>query len=106
MDYELRQLSPSMSAQALTDRVLAIARMEGKLRVWSQYETVSQCAQVDYPDNPELVKYACMKSLVRTLIGGADDTWSGRGNDTRRACYDGKLEAAEEIYYDILRIDW
>lgn len=35
--------------------------------------------------------------LVSVLCRGADDSWSGRTNDVRRAMHDGKIEAAKTL---------
>lgn len=104
LQAELRATDDT-SADQITKRALRVARLEGSLATWTRYETVVRCVQVDYPDFPMQVKLECMKMLVRMLINGPDDTWSGRGNDTRRARFDGKIAAAEEIYYDILRME-
>lgn len=38
-----------------------------------------------------------MTALMSLVLAGPDDTWSGRGNDARRAGFEGVLEAAGEI---------
>ena len=35
--------------------------------------------------------------MMRMLLNGPDDTWSGRGNDARRAYHDGVREAWQRI---------
>lgn len=39
--------------------------------------------------------------LLEELARGADDTWSGRGNDFARAVFDGKRRAVEMMVGDI-----
>ena len=43
--------------------------------------------------------------VIADVIGGsgADDTWSGRSNDTKRAFYDGRREMASAIYDHFVR---
>lgn len=35
--------------------------------------------------------------FIRDSLSDTDDKWSGRGNDFRRSCNDGKIEALKEI---------
>lgn len=35
--------------------------------------------------------------LIRTLLQGSDDSWSGRGNDSKRVFFDGFRREAQEI---------
>ena len=74
-------------ASGLTDHANAIARAEGSAEMWGVAAAVAD----HYPDDPARVLTALIHAL-RT-----DDTWSGRGNDTRRAHFDGKLSTLHEI---------
>ena len=38
-----------------------------------------------------------MTALMSLVLAGPNDTWSGRGNDGRRAGFDGVIKAAAEI---------
>lgn len=40
-------------------------------------------------------QFALMQHVAEILAGGPDDGWSGRGNDARRARFDGAREAAK-----------
>lgn len=42
-------------------------------------------------------EYAITHQLTRRLLTGAEDSWSGRGNDAKRAMHDGFRAAAERI---------
>ena len=40
-----------------------------------------------------------MAHVVALMFNGADDTWSGRGNDAKRAKFDGYCEAANRMQW-------
>lgn len=46
--------------------------------------------------HPE-VRAVAEQAVTDLVLAGADDTWSGRGNDARRARYDGTRKAAREL---------
>ncbi len=100
---ELAQLAATETySDALWSAIRKVAIYEGEITVWSEYHEVYADASARHPDDPSRVQYQCMRNLTRLLMNGPDDTWSGRGNDTRRARYDGKCTAVQDVYYDIL----
>ena len=42
-------------------------------------------------------------SLLDILARGADDNWSGRGNDVRRSYHDGVLDMVNAVLWDLPR---
>lgn len=50
------------------------------------------------PERIVLKKYQMITSI---LLRGADDTWSGRGNDARRAAHEAKLKVLEDIEFEL-----
>lgn len=75
--------SDNTSADRINDHVLTLAEQEGALQV-AWYE--------DWED-----QQAAREEVVRLVMTGAGDTWSGRGNDVRRARYDGLRKAANRM---------
>jgi hypothetical protein len=92
-----------LSADQLTREVHSIARLEGQLVAYATYEEVFADNFENYPDDPMHAAYRNLQAITRLLMRGADDDFSGRGNDTRRARHDGLRTAVDEIYYDIIR---
>jgi len=71
----------------------ALAQAEGALVVWAVAARIM--AEKDLTDQQK--REAIYGSLVDFLGAGADDTWSGRNNDLRRAHFDGVREAARRV---------
>lgn len=67
----------------LASAVNEIAYYEGAHTVFA---TVERMADLDADERIEII--------TDMLVRGADDTWSGRGNDTNRAHFDGVRETA------------
>lgn len=76
-------------AAELDDRVRALASIEGQLAVASR---LARAIEADL-DREEQVAV-----LFQLLQDGADDSWSGRGNDLRRARFDGVRREVESYY--------
>ena len=78
-----------------------IAFAEGRLAAAHMAQRVA-CYHGD-PDGPvnaqttDEITRAVLVELYRSLTAGADDAWSGRGNDVRRARQDGFREFASSI---------
>lgn len=77
----------SGSASALNDLVLDLARREGEVTAWSRLHKAAQHHGADLP--------ALYVIMMETLAYGPDDQASGRGNEVRRARFDGIREVAE-----------
>lgn len=75
-------------ARALWDSLVALAGAERTVEIESFVETVIERGH-DLDAATEIVASSVLRDLV---VSGADDTWSGRGNDLRRvqadACRD------------------
>lgn len=66
-----------------------IARAEGRLFVLDGIAVVMGDIS---RDTAASIKYA-KQVTIDAALRGSDDTWSGRGNDNRRAFYEGVVEA-------------
>lgn len=72
----------------ITHTVNEIARTEGE---WTVLATDEKMA-ANGLDTAERIEV-----ITDLLLRGADDSWSGRGNDTQRAHYDGIRDAASTV---------
>lgn len=71
-----------------------LARAEGKVHAWAMLQKV----YINITDRgDEFTKEDVMSVGVELLQPGADDRWSGRGNDVRRARFDGVRSAVDEF---------
>lgn len=80
------------------DYSLDLAEAEGALDTFTIVESVRQGLTAK-GWSQERILYGVMNAIARELEKGADDTWSGRGNEQKRAKFDGKREAARNIRY-------
>lgn len=86
-------------AEDLAASALAVCEAEGIAATQIAYRNALRGAAERRhmnPTHPEVraVAAQCVTDLV---LAGADDTWSGRGNDARRARYDGTRRAASDL---------
>lgn len=74
----------------------SLAETEGKATAWAQIQ-----ATVRYFEREglELTDAAVLETIVEILSRGADDVWSGRANDVRRARFDGVRNACTTAKY-------
>ena len=70
--------------------VLALATAEGAASYWAKMLFVADIVTSRDGD----VTAALQDSTLRLLTNGANDDWSGRGNDAKRAYFDGLRAAA------------
>ncbi len=77
--------------------VAALTVDEGKLKVWATAKQVVSWHQA----NSDLGEAGVLARLIEVgvdkLTNGADDGWSGRGNDLKRSEFDGIRQAASEL---------
>lgn len=72
-------LTEGKSLRVLGYYIDRVAELEGKLKAITDYELGNRDA------------------LITELIAGSDDAWSGRGNDIRRAIFDGYRKQANRL---------
>lgn len=77
-----------VSAEALGQKVQAIAYEEGRSAVRYAYRNA-------LAGGATVAK--AKDHVVGLLLNGADDAWSGRGNDVKRSIYDGKCAEVQQI---------
>lgn len=90
--------SKTVEPADLPHYMIAMAEAEGAIEVFASIEKLEQRAREAGASEERIVFY-CLREIANILIRGCDDTYSGRGNDARRARFDGKREAAREIEY-------
>ena len=80
-------------AQQLIDLAREAAREEAAHRVYvGAVEVTTHALNLEYSSFDELERW-----VTDSLLQGADDTWSGRGNDDRRAIHDAQRDAYREV---------
>ena len=77
-----------VAAEEMGRVLVSVATLEGRLHVALQVQDA-----VEYGATKEQVE----ATVMATVLGGPGDTWSGRGNDLRRARYEGVLAEAERV---------
>lgn len=90
---ELIADSDGVAVETVAGRLNGLASAQGALAVHRQYEELVENIGVPSPGNA--VRY--YRWLASLGARDADDQWSGRGNDVRRAKRDGAIEAIREI---------
>lgn len=85
-------VSETATAKHIGVQVNALAGAEGYLQVWARVSHLLQ----NKADATEGDIATCVLDLLST---GADDSWSGRGNDVARARFDGMRSAAQDTRY-------
>lgn len=87
-----------VSTDELSNRTNALASAKGAAEAWTIVQMLlERCADIDTDLMLDDVDAVIKNHLTRKLLRGADDTWSGRGNDAKRSEFDGFREAAERI---------
>lgn len=79
-------IAQGVPAMDLARSVVSLAEAEG---VHSVFQVVDRM-KARNSENVDIREY-----LVSLLVRGADDSWSGRANDARRAQFDGVREAVQ-----------
>jgi hypothetical protein len=82
-----QQASDGTWLKTVSRTLLEIAELEAQVGVWE--------AAADFMEHANDI--TIHEWAFRLLETGADDQWSGRGNDFQRATYDGKREAANRV---------
>lgn len=82
-------------SRSLMSLVEGIANAEGQESTYALFVTAAEYAESQGEDVREAVRDAAL----RLLEAGADDEWSGRGNDARRARFDGVREAVRDVRF-------
>lgn len=80
----------------IADRANEVEEWRGVVMVMAEWErSVERIEKLQAsPERTLIEKYA---TLARLAVRSADDTWSGRGNDAKRAFQDGRLKALSRI---------
>lgn len=81
------------NAKDLTRYLLAISEAEGKCAMWTRLGALAD------RKGDALTKELLLEITLDALTPGADDTWSGRGNDVARARFDGMRSVASDVNF-------
>lgn len=87
---------PNATAKSWGEFANMLAELEGAAHAWARLQQA-----VTYVTNKglEFTEDDTKICAFELLAGGADDEWSGRGNDVRRARFDGIRKAANDMKY-------
>lgn len=86
------------STNRLADRVNEVEEWRGIVAVFAEWERgLEHIAEFGKDCTPERVELEKWKLVTRMALRGADDSWSGRGNDAKRAFHDGRLKALSHL---------
>lgn len=88
---ELR--AKTVKPEQMFDYGLDLARWEGYAEILAEIEKFESAAR-DHGMNGNDIAFVLMTQIAEILARGADDQWSGRRNDQRRARFDGRTEGA------------
>lgn len=96
---ETAQYGYTFDASDLTSAVQGIAEIEAELQVVKYVKR--------YLDrHPDVPHEKIWNELVESFIlQGADDTWSGRNNDTRRVIFDAKRRVVQDLKFHMVKSD-
>lgn len=90
---KLAKSAATAQAQQLIDLAREAAREEAAHRVYvGAVEVTAHALKLEYSSFDELERW-----VTDSLLQGADDTWSGRGNDDRRAIHDAQRDAYRQV---------
>jgi len=81
------------TADYLNDLVIKLAEAEGSTTAIIRVQRALQY-QANHPENGDV---DWQQDLVDLILNGADDSWSGRGNDVKRAQFDGLRKQARRL---------
>lgn len=82
-----------LPAEHIAKATNRIAEKEGALEV---------AHLVKHAEANEASTETLTRMLLREAVRSADDTWSGRGNDVRRAFADGRRNAIDDAMLDLI----
>ncbi len=85
--YLAEAIDGGADIQRINGLLLSIAHSTGTMDVYAWIPGTFERGGIE----------AVRHSLMRTATNGADDAWSGRGNDVKRAYDDGKLAAIRAV---------
>lgn len=73
-----------------------VAEAEGAASVWAR---INNMVAHSVNQGVEVTEAMLAEVVADMLINGADDSWSGRTNDVKRARFDGVRSAASNVRY-------
>lgn len=81
-------------ASEIVNKLNKLAEAEGSRDMWYRLQRAATHTSVN---GDEFTEDMANRVVLGFLANGADDSWSGRGNDVRRAYFDGIREASRKI---------
>lgn len=97
--YRERIVQAATNGEDLSDLgtfVTRLAEQEGARDLWAR---LAQAAKYTSTQGQEYTAEMALATAFDLLSSGADDSWSGRGNDVARARFDGMRSAAQDARY-------
>lgn len=96
-------LARSMTEAVETDGYFPAERLAKAANQIAEKEGALEVAHlVQYAEANEVSKDALTRMLLREAVRSADDTWSGRGNDVKRAFADGRRDAIDDAMLELI----
>lgn len=95
-DLADKALDLTVRPDRLADFVNDLARAETLASLWRQVDGISKRDEYSAQDAVGIVARQTIRSMI---ISGADDTWSGRTNDCKRAAFEGQRKFLDQIGY-------
>ena len=94
----LTAVTEALPFEQINRAVLSLAYAEGAEAYWALMLHNAEYV-TDHDGNDENVTASLQRSTLKLLATGANDTWSGRGNDAQRARFDGLRDAAASLTF-------
>lgn len=98
-DHKNRTYKPEQAY----DWAIRLAEYEGMVEMFTILDQIEAHGRKKGVSE-DRIAFHLLEEIVNRLALGADDTWSGRGNERKRAYFDGVREAAREARYGIKRM--
>lgn len=85
--------NPSTSSKQWGEFAVKVAVAEGNASAWARLAAIAS------KNGNELTQADANEVALSLLSNGADDSWSGRGNDVARARFDGVRSACTDMQW-------
>lgn len=105
IEQQMKDAADAGEFGKMYDLSLERGHYQGVLDVYTVYE--NNAARMDEriaegKANEMQKLFVLQNALTKVLARGADDQWSGSGNELQRAIHRGKCAAADELQYNLM----
>ena len=97
--YDNLKDSPITSVESAAETAVSMAETKAVAQLYRKVASVAK-SMIDAPDrgiSAAEIKLEMMSVLVSLAVEGADDRWSGRGNDLARSAHDARQKQISRI---------